>query len=141
MTYRDLLDERAIVDAIVAAERLTSGEIRVSVSPIFWGSVERAAERAFDRLGMRNTRERNGVLFFIVPSRRRFVVLGDIGIHERVGQRFWDELVALVEPYFRRGAFTEGVVAGIEAAGAALSQHFPYDPNTDVNELPNAIDS
>src|SRR5687767_11317045 len=107
---RDLVDAVKVRAAIADAEKLCSGEIRVSVAPFFWGDVERAARRAFERLGMQHTRERNGVLFFIVPSRRRFVVLGDTGIHERVGQSFWNELVAAIEPFFRRREFTEGVL-------------------------------
>ena len=126
--------------AIEAAERRTSGEIRVSVAPFFWGSVESAARRAFDRLGMTKTRQRNGVLFFIVPSRHRFVVLGDVGIHERVGQEFWHEVVATMTPYFRRAEFTDGIVAGIARAGEELARHFPYDEKTDVDELSDRVD-
>lgn len=127
--------------AIRAAETRTSGEIRVSVAPPFWGNVERAAKRAFDRLGMSRTRARNGVLLFLVPSRRTFVVLGDTGIHDRVGQQFWHELVTLMNPHFRRGAFTDGVVAGIGAIAEQLARHFPHDAPTDVNELPDEIDA
>jgi len=135
-----LLDKERIREAIAAAEKRTSGEIRVSVAPLFWGRVRPVAERAFRRLGMANTRLRNGVLFFIVPARKRFVVLGDEGIHARVGQEFWDEVAAKMAGHFQKGEFTEGLVAGIQAAAEGLSVHFPYDPAADVNELPDAID-
>ena len=62
------IDAGRIEEAIRRAERRTSGEIRVSVSRFFWGDVHRVADRAFARLGMSATRQRNGVLFFIVPS-------------------------------------------------------------------------
>jgi uncharacterized membrane protein len=126
--------------AIDAAEKRTSGEIRVSIAPLFWGNVERAADKAFERLGMTATRQRNGVLFFIVPSRHRFVVLGDAGIHERVGQPFWEQVAAAMSERFHAGQFTEGLVGGIETAGEVLAHEFPHDPATDVDELPNAID-
>ena len=87
-SVRKLIDVDRIRQAIEAAEQKTSGEIRVSVAPWFWGNVERAADRAFSRLGMTQTRERNGVLLFVVPSRRSFVVRGDTGIHAKVGQAF-----------------------------------------------------
>ncbi|HMI87005.1 MAG TPA: TPM domain-containing protein [Polyangiaceae bacterium] len=135
-----LIDTERIRQAIEAGERRTSGEIRVSVAPWFWGNVERAAERAFSRLGMTQTTERNGVLFFLVPSRQTFVVRGDEGIHARVGQEFWDELVAALSVYFRRGEFTEGLVFGIHAAAEKLALHFPYDRQRDVNELPDDVD-
>ncbi len=136
---RRLVDIPRIERAIADAELRTSGEIRVSVAPLFWGSVDRAAERAFVRLGMGRTREKSGVLLFVVPARRRFVVLGDAGIHERVGQGFWDELVRTMTPYFRQKNFTDGIVKGIEAAAEALAGHFPR-ASDDVNELPDDVD-
>jgi uncharacterized membrane protein len=134
------VDAGRVKEAIREAERLTSGEIRVSVAPFFWGSVRRVAERAFERLNMHRTKERNGILFFIVPSRKRFVVLGDEGIHARVGQDFWESLAAHMSGHFREGEFTEGLVHGIREAGEKLAAHFPYDAATDVNELPDDID-
>jgi len=134
------IDVDRIQKAIEQAELRTSGEIRVSVAPFFWGSVERAARRAFHRLGMTRTRQRNGILFFVVPSRHAFVVLGDVGVHERVGQRFWEDVVATMTPYFRRGDFTEGAVAGVSQAGAELARHFPHDAGRDVDELPDRVD-
>jgi uncharacterized membrane protein len=98
------------------------------------------AERAFDRLGMRGTAQRNGVLFFIVPSRRRFVVLGDEGIHSKVGGEFWDKVVGAVASEFRERRFTDGLVQGIATVGRELATHFPFDPATDKNELPDDVD-
>jgi uncharacterized membrane protein len=135
-----VIDVERVKKAIQEAEHETSGEIRVSVAPYFWGPVHRVAERAFERLGMHKTRQRNGVLFFIVPSRKRFVVLGDVGIHAQVGQDFWDSLAALLAGHFRKSEFTEGLVRAIGEAGAKLAVHFPYDAATDVNELPDEVD-
>jgi uncharacterized membrane protein len=134
------IDVDRIKKAIQEAEHETSGEVRVSVAPYFWGPVRRVAERAFERLGMHKTQHRNGILFFVVPSRKRFVVLGDKGIHDHVGQDFWDSIAALLAEHFRKGEFTEGLVRAIGLAGEKLAAHFPYDPATDVNELPDDID-
>jgi uncharacterized membrane protein len=138
--FRRLVDADAVQRAIEAAETRTSGEIRVSVSTFFWGSVRRAAEKAFVRLGMTATTERNGVLFFVVPSRRRFVVLGDEGIHAEVGQAFWERVAAAVADKFRAGDFTGGLVSGVEEAGRRLAEHFPHQGDRDVNELPDEVD-
>ncbi len=134
------IDVARVKKAIEEAERRTSGEIRVSVAPFFWGRVRRVAEKAFERLHMTATKDRNGILFFVVPSRRRFVILGDEGIHAQVGQDFWESLAALMSEHFRKGEFTEGLVRGIEEAGLKLAAHFPYNPETDVNELPDDVD-
>ena len=143
MTRKQLLktiDAKRIEEAIRKAEHRTSGEICVSVSRLFWGSVERAAERAFQRLGVSKTRQRNGVLIFVVPSRRKFVVLGDEGIHQKVGDDFWKAVVAAVSEKFRARDFTGGLVKGIEFVGEQLATHFPYDPATDKNELSDNVD-
>jgi uncharacterized membrane protein len=58
MTRQQLLksiDSERVKTAIERAEDQTSGEIVVSVAPFFWGSVEKAARRAFARLGITQT--------------------------------------------------------------------------------------
>lgn len=133
-------DRTRVKHAIEEVERRTSGEIVVSVCPIFIGDVRHAAERAFARLGVARTRHHNGVLFFVVPGRRQFVVLGDVGIHEKVGPTFWEEVVGAVSRRLRTNDMTGGIVEGIEEVGRRLAEHFPYDPARDVNELPDEPD-
>lgn len=137
------VDSERIVRAIETAERGTSGQIRVSLAPHFWGSVRKAAERAFVRLGMKRTRERNGVLLFVVPSRREFVILGDVAIHERAGQDFWERVAAAMTERIRSGDLTDGIVHGVEAAGRELVLHFPSGSGGGGAEgtLPNAVDA
>jgi len=137
----NLVDKERVREAIVEAEKRTSGEICVSVARYFWGRVRPAAERAFRRLGMANTRRRNGILFFIVPARKHFIVLGDEGIHAKVGQDFWDGIAVSMAGHFRKGEFRDGILAGIQTAGEGLAVHFPYEPATDMNELPNDVDT
>lgn len=134
------IDIERIENAIREAEKQTSGEIGVSISLFFLGRIRPAAEKAFSRLGMTRTRDRNGILFFIVPSRRRFVVLGDEGIHAKVGQEFWEGIAAVMSEHFRKGEYTEGLIKGIGEAGKRLAMHFPYNPEEDINELPDKID-
>ncbi len=139
-TLLQRLDITALEAAIARAERRTSGEIRVSIAPWFWGSVRRAAERTFDRLGMHETRDRNGALIFVAPSRRQVVVLGDAGIHGRVGQEYWDNLAQDVGEDFREGRYSDGLLRAIELLGERLAHHFPSDPHDNPDELPNSLD-
>lgn len=139
-SLRKCVDQAQVVAAIRAAEQVTSGEIRVSVAPFFWGDVEKTAGKAFRRLGMEHTADRNGVLIFLVPSRRRFAILGDTGIHQKVGQAFWNDVSACLSSHFRREAFTEGLVEGIRMVGESLATHFPSAGEADRNELPEDVD-
>jgi uncharacterized membrane protein len=124
------LDNDRIVAAIADAERKSSGEVRVHVTRRKPEDLEARARRRFEELGMTNTAERNGVLFYIAPAARRFQVLGDSGIQE---------VAAEMEESFRRGDFTEGILRGVRKVGEVLEAHFPRSAQ-DRNELPNAID-
>lgn len=132
-------DSERIVAAIAAAEKKTSGEIRVHVTRRVPKDLEERALRRFHLLGMTKTAERNGVLIYIAPRARQFRILGDTAIHEKCGEDFWKEVAAAMEASFRKGALTEGVVAGVERVGEVLASHFPRGAG-DRNELPNKID-
>jgi uncharacterized membrane protein len=119
------IDTKRIESAIAAAERRTSAPIHVSLAPHFWGELRKTAERAFDRLGLTATPERNGILFFVAPTRREFVVLGDVGIHQHVGQDFWDHVAAAVSSRIKQGDLTDGLVHGIETVTDELERRFP----------------
>ena len=121
------VDKARIREAIAEAERATSAPIHVSIAPYFWGDVQRTAERAFRKHGLARTRERNGVLFFVVPSRREFVIIGDVGANEALGQTFWESVAAIIQEQFACGNRTIGMVLCIEKIGRALAQHFPRE--------------
>jgi uncharacterized membrane protein len=132
------LDQPRIVEAIAAAEKMTSGEIRVHVQPKARGEIRDIAERTFERLGMTKTALRNGVLLFIACEEQRFTILGDQGIDEKVPAGFWDEIAAKLTIRFQRREFTDGIVEAIHSAGAELRAFFPRS-DADVDELANDI--
>jgi uncharacterized membrane protein len=132
------LDSDRIVKAIAEAEKRSSGEIRVHVTRRKPGNVEERARRRFELLGMTRTALRNGVLIYIAPKVRRFHILGDSAIHEKLGEDFWKETAAEIEIHFRNGDFTEGIVRGISKVAEVLEAHFPRSAG-DVNELPDEV--
>jgi uncharacterized membrane protein len=135
------LDDAQVVRAIQAAERKTSGEIRVFVTNRDLGAdkvVDRAAAR-FEKLGMTSTRDRNAVLLYFVPRAHQFAIVGDKGIHAKCGDAFWSDIASGIREKLREGRFTEAVVDAIEKTGEALARHFPRQPD-DRNELPNEVE-
>jgi uncharacterized membrane protein len=134
-TEKDQLD---IKNAIVQAERGTSGEIRVHIEDTFKGDVLDQASYIFKILKMHETEQRNGVLFYLAVRNRKFAVIGDVGINSRVPEGFWDVIRENMTEHFRNSRFTEGLVEGIKLAGEKLIEHFPYLQN-DTNELSDEI--
>lgn len=135
----ETFQEESIVEAIRNAEKRTSGEIRVHIENNLKGrSIEELAMNMFEHLEMKNTKERNGILFLVSFKERRFAILGDEGIHAKVGQSFWDDVKLLMTSCFKRGDVVQGIVAGIGQAGEKLQKYFPYESD-DVNELSDEI--
>lgn len=132
------LSNKKILAAIEEAERRTSGEIRVFISHQKVADPVVAAQEQFEKLNMRATAERNGILFFIAPRSRNFAILGDEGIHAKCGDAFWQELALSLSAAFREGKLTEGLVSTIERCGTLLGEHFPRRDD-DRDELPNEI--
>jgi uncharacterized membrane protein len=87
---------------------------------------------------MRRTPRRNGVLLYVAPKRRRFAVLGDAAIHQRVTDAFWSQLSKMLEAELRAGDLTAGLEHAIATIGERLAEHFPPDPH-DTNELSDRV--
>ncbi|MBR5640178.1 MAG: TPM domain-containing protein [Muribaculaceae bacterium] len=127
-----------VVAAIGEAEKMTSGEIRVHLTPKCGDDVMRDAIRTFNRLGMYKTRHRNGVLIFVAFESRKFAIIGDSGIDEVVSPSYWDEEKELLLTYFKNNDPATGLCSVIARVGAKLKGYFPIEDD-DVNELTNDI--
>jgi uncharacterized membrane protein len=124
---------------IESAEKSTSGEIRLHVEAICPSDIpEKRAHELFDSLGMRNTKQKNAILIYLASESRKFVLWGDQGIHDRVGQSFWDEQAQFLSEQLRGGFYLQGMQKVIENLGKALGEYFPWD-DSDVDELDNSI--
>ena len=140
---KDLFNEaekQQIVAAIGAAEKRTSGEIRVFVESRcrFMDPLDRAVE-VFSGLNMERTTARNGVLVYVALKDRQLALLGDKGIHEKVGNEFWNKEVQVILSHFNKANYAEGIAQVVTEIGEALCHHFPYDKSNDMNELPDDI--
>ncbi len=130
--------QKQVVEAIAAAEKMTSGELKVFIEENCPEDVIERALAVFDELEMQQTKLRNGVLFYLAYEDHKFAVIGDKGIHEKVPADFWETTKEHLREHFIKGEFAEGFVQGILEAGEQLKKHFPYHGNKD-NELPDEI--
>ena len=131
-------EEQEIVQAILDAEKNTSGEIRVHIEAHTRNDHFNRAKEVFHLLKMDNTKEENGVLIYVAVNDKKFSIYGDRGIDKVVPDNFWDTTRDTIESHFKHGRFKQGLIDGILKAGRELENHFPWN-HGDANELSNEI--
>ncbi len=131
-------DKLQITNAIRVAENNTSGEIRVHIEKYCKSNVLDRAAYIFEKLKMHKTELRNGVLFYVAIEDKKFAILGDVGINQKVPDNFWEEIKNDVFETFKEKRYAEGLANGIIKAGEQLKEHFPHQDD-DVNELSDEI--
>jgi uncharacterized membrane protein len=130
--------EQQIIDAIRAAEKNTSGEIRVHIEKCSKKETIDRANEVFCYLKMDETKTQNGVLFYLGIDDKKFAIVGHKGINQKVPTDFWNSTKDIVLTEFKKNNFTNGLVQGINEAGKQLKTYFPYN-SADINELPNVV--
>lgn len=132
------LRDEAVLVAIRGAESSSSGEVRVFVTNRRVHDPVADAWKAFAKLQMQHTRQRNAVLVFIAPNSRTFAIVGDEDIHQYCKDGVWNHLADELTAGFRQGEYTNAIVRVIEEIGKVLARHFPFTDD-DHNELPDDI--
>jgi uncharacterized membrane protein len=132
-----------IAAAISEVEKGTIGEIRVSIHKTrsFRDrklSVYELAVKNFYDLGMGKTKDKTGVLIYLLMSDKKFQIIGDEGINKKVSKEFWDVLAMKVAEYFRSNKFVEGICHAVKEVGIVLKKEFPMKAG-DTNELSNDV--
>ncbi len=133
-------EKQQLVAAIQKAEQRTSGEVRVFVESHckYMDAMDRA-KQLFLQLSMQNTADRNATMIYVAVKDHQAAVLGDEGIHQKVGQMYWQEEVNKMLLHFKQQHLADGICQVITDIGEALHTHFPYNRDTDKNELPDEI--
>ena len=137
-------DLKDIADAIAEQEKRTSGEIRVAVRQKRSRkeqslTVEQLARHEFVHLGMMKTKERTGILIFILLEAREFFILADEHINKKVGPDTWRIVAQGMAGAFAKKEFRRGMIEAVRNVADHLATHFPIRPG-DKNELPNTVD-
>lgn len=137
---------KEIEAAIAASESRHEGELRFAVEggldlPLLLRHVSprQRAVQVFSQLRVWDTEHNSGVLIYVQLADRQVEILADRGINARVSQETWQRICADMQQAFGQGRFREGALAGIDAIGRILAQHFPARA-ANPDELPNAPD-
>ena len=121
--------QATIAAAIAAAEDGTTGRIAVREIPDRSVDAFDRAKREFGRIGLQRHEHANAALILVAPKARRFAIVGDRALHERVGDAFWDDVVEKSTPFFARGETEAGILYAVARLGDVLHAHFA-EPNT-----------
>ena len=129
-----------IIEAVRNAEKRTSGEVRVFVESrcSYMDAIDRAIEIFFD-LRMTETADRNAVLVYVAMKDHQLAIFGDEGIHSKLGNEYWAAEVRKMISKFNKENYADGIKEVVTDIGEALTRLFPYNNNTDKNELPDDI--
>jgi uncharacterized membrane protein len=131
-------EKQIIINAISTAEKNTSGEIRVHIENFCFGNEVKRAVKVFNKLGMANTKERNGILIYLAVQSKKVAIIGDEGIHKKLGREYWDKLVEQLISKFHKEHKADGLAESIIECGNQLKHYFPY-AHDDKDELSNEI--
>lgn len=116
------------------------GPVRRALTPraMKRARAHRAALQHFHARGLHQTRDRTGVLIFVVEQDHQIEVIADIGIHSKTPPEAWGQACAALAAGLKAGKASEGFASAIALCGQLLAAHFPPWPD-DTNELPNRI--
>ena len=87
---------------------------------------------------MHLTAERHGVLIYLAIEDHTLAIVGDEGIHRRVGDAYWAGVRDLMVTKLREGRALDAVLTGVAEVGRVLAEHFPRRPD-DRNELSDQV--
>lgn len=135
--FNDVAQKR-LTAAIEAAEKHTSGEIRLHIEARCKEDVLDRAAFIFEKLDMHQTAERSGVLFYFALLDHKFAILGDAGINAKVPDGFWEAIKDEMLAFFVKQDYVDGLSHGIRRAGEELAVDFPKSAGNQ-NELSNEI--
>ena len=128
---------RKLETKIAAVESMTSAEFKIIVCSHAWFGIKNKARKLFKKYGLDKTPDRNAVLILLVNKDREFLIYGDEGINNKVGEGFWLGIKDAMLEHFKQGNIAAGLSLGLHLLADILVEHFPKKDG--ANELPNNI--
>ena len=138
----ELKDIQSAADVV---ERNTVGEIVLSfrnkkslLEKLY--SNHELAMKDFNRLGVHKTKERTGVLVFLIFEEKYFDIIADEGLFVKIPDDTWNNMEEKLKEEFRNKNYSAGIIALINEMGEVLSREFPTRAGADNDdEIQNEI--
>lgn len=136
-------DLQRISHKISEIEKNTSGEIRLCIK-INRGFLERKytprelAMNEFFSLKMDKTKDKTGVLIFVLFKERKFEIVADEGINSKIPSEKWNVITESIIHEFKNENYLKGILNAVTRIGEVLSKEFPPS-HDDKDELENEV--
>ena len=98
----------------------------------------RRAREQFHAQNLHRTRDQSGILLFVSVAEHYVEIIADAGIHTRVPDGTWDQLVQQFTARVKAGQIGEGFIEAVNTLGGHLQTHFPAEAGN-PNELPDHL--
>ncbi len=137
----EALDNIAIT--ISEIEKKTSGELRVCIKRRR-GFLEKKytprdiALKEFVKLKMNETKDKTGILFFLIFDEKKYEIIADEGINSKISPDFWNEISDKIKNHFTNKNYLKGITEGLNEMGNVLIKEFPVNED-DRDELSNEV--
>jgi len=140
-TPRDILELALLVGTVKFAAMwliLLWRPLRLMLTPrpIKAARVRARAAMAFRLSAQGRTQGATGVLIYLSMAERRAEIIADATIAAKVSPEVWGDAMHAMLDHFRDARVADGMIAGVEAVGNVLTEHFQRDDKP-ANELPD----
>jgi len=141
--YLSESDLNEIANVIAEVESHTSGELRLCIKVKrdileYRLSVRELAMNEFYEFKMHNTKDKTGIMIFILFDEKKFEIIADEGINSKISESKWNDLTSHLVLYFRNSQYKEGIIYSIKEIGKILISEFPVSDD-DINELSDEV--
>ncbi|MEO6940044.1 MAG: TPM domain-containing protein [Candidatus Kapaibacterium sp.] len=133
-----------ISKVVEEVEKKTGTEIKISIRDLRDSSeagleIKDLALQEFFKLGVDKTRNRGGVLLFILYDERKFYVVGDEGVHKHSAPEGWVDVARTLGGHFKKAEFELGVIAAVRKIGEHVLEALPNESGKATGEISNEV--
>lgn len=141
-------EEKNIVTLIRQIEGRTTGQVHVHLDSREVNAAEKndqntdfvsVAGEYFTKVGLHQTKYRNGILVYVWLKARKLAIYGDVSAYEKLPREFWQSTVEKSCDIVAQQGLYAGLANCLKQIDVALSQHFPKLSEPVTNEWPDGV--
>ncbi|RXJ97919.1 hypothetical protein CRU98_11490 [Arcobacter sp. CECT 8986] len=96
------------------------------------------AKKEFNYLGIKNTKTRQGIMFYVSIEEKYVEIITDEEIQKKIPNKYWQDIIDEFIIDIKNNEFSKGYLKAIKSCSNRLVADFPIQKN-DINELSNEV--